>query len=551
VKSHWLLSICVFGCAAYAGPVSFDWFEYTGHDAVFAQPLPAGSYRNPILAGFYPDPSITRAGNKFYLVNSTFAYFPGIPVSESADLVHWRQIGNVIDRRTQLSFDGLGVSRGVFAPSIEFHGGTFYVLNTAVDSGGSFLSTATNPAGPWSDPVWLPQIDGIDPSLFFDEGKAYIVNNGPPQGTPLYDGHRAIWIQQFDVASRKLIGPRKVLVNGGVDIAKQPVWIEGPHLYRRAGWYYLLCAEGGTGPNHSQVILRGRSPWGPFIAFSGNPILTQRDLAPDRSDPVTNAGHADLIEAPDGSWWATFLASRSYLGTHYNTGRETFLLPVKWQNDWPIILDHGATVPYAAPGPGFMSKEEQAPLSGNFTWRDDFDSTSLNSAWLQVRVPKQQWFDLDSRKGSLTIHPLPATLDTLGNPSFLARRQQHTSFDASTALDLPAGRGVVAGIAAFQSENYWYLLGARRGADSIQLFVQQRNGAHNGAKVATIATATVAADRHLRLKISGAASGYSFFYGVDDEGWQLLLQNADATILSTDVAGGFVGAVVGPYARAE
>lgn len=547
MKSRWLLSICVFGCSAHAEPVSFDWFEYTGHDAVFAEPLPAGSYRNPILAGFYPDPSITRAGNRFYLVNSTFAYFPGIPVSESADLVHWRQIGNVIDRPTQLSFDGLGVSRGVFAPSIEFHDGTFYVLNTAVDSGGNFLSTTTNPAGPWSDPVWLPQIDGIDPSLFFDAGKAYIVNNGPPQGTPLYDGHRAIWIQQFDVASRKLIGPRKALVNGGVDIAKQPVWIEGPHLYRRGNWYYLMCAEGGTGPNHSQVILRSRSPWGPFIAFSGNPILTQRDLASDRPDPITNAGHADLIEAPDGSWWATFLASRSYGGTHYNTGRETFLLPVKWQNDWPVILRHGATVPYAAPGPSFMTREEQAPLSGNFTWRDDFDSTSLNSAWLQVRVPKQQWIDLDSRKGSLTIRPLPATLDTLGNPSFLARRQQHTSFDASTALDLPAGRGVAAGIAAFQNENYWYFLGARRGADSMQLFVQQRKG----AKVATIATATVAAGRHLTLKISGAASGYSFFYGVDDESWQLLLQNADATILSTDVAGGFVGAVIGPYARAE
>ena len=547
MKSHWLLSICLLGCAACADPVSFDWFEYSGHDAVFAKPLPAGSYRNPILTGFYPDPSITRAGNRFYLVNSTFAYFPGIPVSESADLVHWRQIGSVIDRPTQLSFDGLGISRGVFAPSIEFHDGTFYVLNTAVDSGGNFLSTATNPAGPWSDPAWLPQIDGIDPSLFFDAGKAYIVNNGPPQGTPLYDGHRAIWIQQFDVASRKLIGPRKVLLNGGVDIAKQPVWIEGPHLYKRTHWYYLMCAEGGTGPNHSQVILRSRSPWGPFTAFPGNPILTQRDLAPDRADPVTNAGHADLIEAPDGSWWATFLASRTYGGTHYNTGRETFLLPVKWQNDWPVILDHGATVPYAAPGPSFMTRQEQAPLSGNFTWRDDFDSTSLNSAWLQVRVPKQQWIDLDSRKGLLTIHPLAATLDTLGNPSFLARRQQHISFDATTALDLPAGRGVAAGIAAFQNENYWYFLGARRGADSIQLFVQQRNG----TKIATIATATVAADRHLTLRISGAASGYSFFYGSGDKGWQLLLQDADATILSTDVAGGFVGAVVGPYARAE
>jgi hypothetical protein len=159
--------------------VSFDWFEYTGKDAAFETPLPAGSYRNPILAGFYPDPSITRAGDKFYLVNSTFTYFPGIPVFESSDLVHWRLLGHVLDRPSQLRFDGLSISRGVFAPAIHYHNGVFYVLNTLVDSGGNFISTAKNPAGPWSDPVWLPEIDGIDPSLFVDaDGKAYVLNNG-------------------------------------------------------------------------------------------------------------------------------------------------------------------------------------------------------------------------------------------------------------------------------------------------------------------------------------------------------------------------------------
>ncbi len=157
----------------------FDWFEYNGKDAVFEAPLPAGSYSNPILAGFYPDPSVTRAGDKFYLVNSTFAYFPGIPVFESSDLVHWRLVGHVLDRPSQLRFDGLDASRGVFAPAIHHHNGVFYVLNTLVDSGGNFISTAKNPAGPWSDPVWLPEIDGIDPSLFVDaDGKAYVLNNG-------------------------------------------------------------------------------------------------------------------------------------------------------------------------------------------------------------------------------------------------------------------------------------------------------------------------------------------------------------------------------------
>lgn len=530
-------------------PVAFDWFEYTGRDAVFDQPLPAGSYRNPILAGFYPDPSITRAGDKFYLVNSTFTYFPGIPVFESTDLVHWNHIGNVIDRPSQLNFDGLGVSRGVFAPSIEFHDGLFYVLNTAVDSGGNFFSTAENPAGPWSDPVWLPElVGGIDPSLFFDaDGKAYVLNNGPPQGEPLYDGHRAIWIQEFDVAGQKLIGPRKVLVNGGVDLSKKPIWIEGPHVYRREGWYYLMCAEGGTGPNHSQVILRSRSAWGPFTPYAGNPILTQRDLAADRSNPITNAGHADLVEAPDGSWWATFLATRTYEGVHYNTGRETFLLPVTWKDGWPIILEHATAIPYVVPGPKFMESRDQAPLTGNFTWRDDFDAPSLKPAWLQVRVPKQSWVDLRSTAGALTIHPSATALDSLGNPSFLARRQQHLAFDASTEFQPPRHDGVAAGMAAFQSEQYWYFLGARRVGSQLQVFLEKRNG----KRTETIAAAMVDPPQRLKLAISGDARAYSFLYDADGQGWKPLKKNDDGSILSTDVAGGFVGAVIGSYARAE
>src|SRR5262249_2591259 len=175
-----------------AEPVLFDWFEYKGNDAPFEAPLKPNEYRNPILAGFYPDPSIVRAGDKYYLVNSTFTYFPGIPVFESRDLVHWRQIGNVIDRPQEIKFDRLGVSRGLFAPTLRFHNGLFYVVCTAVDSGGNFLTIARNPAGPWSDPIWLTAVDGIDPSLFFDDnGKVYLLNNGPPEGGPRYEGHRA------------------------------------------------------------------------------------------------------------------------------------------------------------------------------------------------------------------------------------------------------------------------------------------------------------------------------------------------------------------------
>ncbi|MFC3549879.1 glycoside hydrolase family 43 protein [Lysobacter cavernae] len=541
------LAMAALSATAHAArPVLFDWFQYRGHDAPFDAPLKPNQYRNPILAGFYPDPSIVRAGDRYYLVNSTFAYFPGIPVFESRDLVHWTQIGHVIDRPSQLDFDGLGMSRGVFAPAIEFHDGTFYVVNTSVDAGGNFIATAKNPAGPWSDPVWLKDIDGIDPSLFFDDGKLYLINNDAPPGTPLYDGHRAIWMQELDLATLKPIGPRKVLLNGGMDLSQQPIWIEGPHLYKRDGWYYLVCAEGGTGPQHSQVVARSRSVWGPYAPYEHNPILTQRDLADDRANAITNAGHADLVEATDGSWWAVFLASRVYDRMHYNTGRETFLLPVTWKDGWPTILDHDARIPQVADAPSFLQRDaDQAPLSGNFTWRDEFDQPALDATWMYVRVPKQDWADLSSSPGNLAIHPQREGLDTLRNPSFLARRQQHLAFEASTALDVPADAGTEAGLAAFQNEKHWLAFVASREGRRVTLTLRMQRG----DETRTLATASLPrGTTHMKLKIEGDAGRYAFAYDAGS-GWTWLKQGVDGTVLSTDVAGGFIGATVGPYAR--
>ena len=545
---------CLFASVALVAPralaqdpVLFDWFEYRGSDRVFDLPAPPGHYRNPVLAGFHPDPSITRAGDRFYLVTSSFAFFPGIPVFESTDLVHWKQIGNVIDRASQLDFDGLGISRGVFAPAIEYHDGIFYVANTAVDRGGNFIATARDPRGPWSDPVWLPGIEGIDPSLFFDEdGRVYLLNNDAPRGKPRYDGHRAIWMQELDLPTMTPVGPREVLIDGGVDPSSNPIWIEGPHIFKRDGWYYLNCAEGGTGPQHSQVILRSRQVWGPYLPYAGNPILTQRDQPAERAHPITNAGHADLVEGLDGRWWATFLASRNYGQTHYNTGRETFLLPVQWKDGWPVILEQGLEIPYVAPGPGFMGGDGgQAPLSGNFSWRDEFDKQALDRAWMFLRKPGHAWADLSSHPGQLAISPLAASLDTLGNPAFLARRQQHTAFEASLALRLPVQPGTEAGIAAFQNETHWYFLGVRRrGPGDQELFLERSS--RFGRRV--VATTPIPGTELLQLRISGDGGDYSFGFNAG-AGWQWLKQHEDGTVLSTDVAGGFIGVVLGPHAR--
>lgn len=537
------------GAAPTSVPAVYAWFEYTGRDAAFEQPVPPGHFRNPILAGFHADPSVVAANGRYYLVNSTFTYFPGIPIFESTDLVHWTQIGSVIDRPATLDFDGLGVSRGIFAPTISFHDGLFRVVTTAVDSGGNFISTARDPAGPWSDPLWLPDVGGIDPSLFFDDdGTVYLLNNDAPAGTPRYEGHRAIWIRALDLATGRQIGAPTVVVDGGVDPASNPIWIEGPHLYKVDGWYYLSAAEGGTGPQHSQVVLRSRAPRGPYVPSPQTPILTQRDLPLDRPLPITNVGHADLVQVPDGGWWAVFLASRNHAGVHYNSGRETYLLPVSWRDGWPMILPQGKTIPYVLPGPpGMDAGGDQTPLTGNFTWRDTFDDAAHAKAWLQVRMPRVAWHDRAEQRGTLTIRPLPAGLDTLGNPSFLARRVQHIHFDAHTALQVP-GEGTSAGIAAFQNERFWSFLGVRRDGDGLELFVEQRTGDAPAAVVARRRIALPEDGITLTLSVDGASGAYGYDGGAGQE-W--LLRDADTTHLSTERAGGFVGAMVGPYARDE
>ena len=539
--------------AAGPSPVAFESFTYTGRDDVFATPLPAGHYRNPILAGYYPDPSICRVGDNYYLINSTFADFPGIPIFHSRDLVNWEQLGHVISRPTQLKYDGLRINGGIYAPALSYHDGTFYVICTMVDSGGNFLVTATNPAGPWSDPVWLG-FDGIDPSLFFDDnGRAWMVNNGnPPDNKPLYQGHRAIWLQEFDIASRKLTGPRSIIVNGGVDLAKKPVWIEGPHLYKRDGWYYLCCAEGGTSIQHSQVILRSKAPTGPFLHWDKNPILTQRDLDGSAPHAITCTGHADLVIGPDGNWWSVFLACRPYAPDRWATGRETFLLPVKWTEDgWPQILPPGERVPFvvASPKGAELAAHPAQPLSGNFTWTDEFDQPALSSFWIMLRTPQETWWHLGDGKLSLT--PRADLLSGKGNPSFFGRRLQHSKFDTSTKLQVPATPGTSAGLAIFQSDTHYYYYGVQRTAAGLNAFVE----VSNGAKPERIVTGQLPADAQgIELRITGDEKTLAFAYALKPGDWKELLPQADSYPISVQAAGGglhFTGALVGLHARLE
>lgn len=508
---------------------------------------------NPILAGFYPDPSVVKVGSDYYLINSTFSYFPGIPVFHSKDLKNWKQIGNVISRPSQMNFLGARMTRGLFAPAISYHNGMYYVTCTQIDKGGNFVVTAKDPAGPWSDPVWLPQVRGIDPSLFFDEGnsKAYIIyNSDPPDNKPLYNGHRTIRLYEFDPVERKVTGEEKILVNGGVDISKKPVWIEGPHIMKVNGWYYLYAAEGGTSVNHSEVVFRSKSPTGPFVPYEKNPVLTQRDLPAGRKDPVTSAGHAQFVEGPDGKTYAIFLAVRPYRDNFYNTGRETFIAPVTWKDEWPVVnTGSGEIEYYYSANYKEMKQNDALPQSGNFAYTLRFDKR-LDPALLFLRTCDSTSFSLNSTDG-LRMKLKPETCMDYGNPSFIGKRQQHLNCTAETELNFTAGsENEKAGLIIFQNEQHFYYL--CKSTDKGQQVVQLFKSSMESKTMNLIAQRLLSYDeKQLSLRITAEGEWYSFFFSETPGKWILIKDKVDGTFLSTETAGGFIGCVFGMYATSD
>jgi xylan 1,4-beta-xylosidase len=521
-------------------PARFEAMSYQGTEP--AEP-PAGSFRNPILPGFHPDPSIVRVGDDFYLVNSTFSWFPGIPVFHSRDLVNWRLIGHAIDRPDQLDFTGLGTNRGVFAPAIEHHAGRFYILNTCIECRGNFYITATDPAGPWSDPVWL-DFDGIDPSLFVDDdGRAWLVNNGPPEGEPRYEGHRAIWIQEFDLAQGKLVGPRKLLVDGGVDPSEKPIWAEGPHVYKVGEWYYLMAAEGGTADQHSETIYRSRKVDGPYVPGPVNPILTQRDLPPGRPDRIEATGHADLVRLDDGSWWGVFLATRPFAGQSTLLGRETFLLPVRWVDGWPRFLDPGEPVPPQVPRPALA----ESPATDWSRWQEEFD-VALSPEWITLRTPGTDSF-ARVEAGELLVTPSADRAGSLGKPAFVGRRLRHHSATVEASLDFAPKRiGDFAGLLGLMDESHFVALGIENVAGRRMAVVRRRISADESERGELIASAPLPEQGPVELRFALDGGTADFDYRQKGANWLTLAADVDVEPLASIHAGLFTGLVIGPYA---
>jgi xylan 1,4-beta-xylosidase len=511
---------------------------------------------NPVLAGFYPDPSICRAGNDYYLVNSTFVYYPGLPIFKSNDLVNWEQIGFAMDRPEQLNLDGDPVANGgLYAPTIRFYKGTFYITCTNVGKGGNFIITTKNPKSGWSNPVFLPAVKGIDPSMFFDDnGKAYIVYNSPaPDNKPQYEGHCTIRLYEVDLATLQTKGEEKILVNGGTDITQKPVWIEGPHIFKKDGFYYLMCAEGGTEFNHSEVIFRSKKVDGPYEPYKDNPILTQRTLDPGRKKAVTSTGHADLVNASDGNWYAVFLGCRPYEGNHYNTGRETFMAKVEWKDGWPIILKKNEPVPAKISFSGVKAKEP-LPYSTDFHFKDNFKTTTLSNRYQFLRTVRDPWYHINSVTGLLTIQLKPVTVQDKANPAFIGYRQSHQRGYAATALSFtPAGENEKAGLLVFQNETHWYYLCQSVVNNQPVVELYKSPGTADG-KPQLLESYKIQTSNQLplQLKIQSNGDDYSFYFAEKgSNNWRLVKDGVDAKFLSTQTAGGFVGCMYAMYATSN
>ena len=532
--------------ASTSGVAVFERFTYEGKDAVYAaHPLPGvDAAYNPILPGWYSDPSLcTNGEGDYFLVTSTFSYYPGVPIFHSRDLLNWKQIGHVLDRPSQLTgLDRQHTSGGIFAPDIKYNPAnrTYYMITTNVGTG-SFLVKTQDPFGAWSEPILLPQIEGIDPSLFFDDdGRAYIVNNDDaPGGKPEYDGHRTIRIVEYDVKNDCTIGERKVIVDKGVDPAAKPIWIEGPHLYKIDGKYFLMCAEGGTESRHSEVIFRSDSPMGEYKPWHRNPILTQRHLAPNRRNAVTCTGHADLIQTPEGEWWGAFLGCRPTAGGFENLGRETFLMPVRWSEDgFPFFLEKDETVPLIIHRPGVTV--DANPTFGNFKVEDSFDGDKLGLEWMTLRGPADGLYAL--KDGALELKCSPARATKFETPALILRRLQHHAFTASTRMRFTPEGEEAAGLLLYKDEQHQFFLKVCL-QDGVPAIALERAGENLGGEPLPEDYDTI----DLEVASDDGLS-FRFSYAVDDGPMQTFTQGVGAAFLSTAVAGGFTGTTVGPYA---
>jgi alpha-N-arabinofuranosidase len=510
----------------------------------------AGTYRNPVIPGFAPDPSITRVGLDYYLVTSTFEYFPGIPVYHSRDLVNWSLIGHALADPRSAGLAQVESSGGVQAPTIRHHAGVFYVVSTSIVDGKavSFIVTATDAKGPWSAPKVLEDAVGIDPSLFFDDdGRVWYTANWLPPD-PQFPGQAEIWLQELDLSRFKLIGQRHFLWRG----CCQGEWAEAPHLFKKDGRYVLLIAEGGTSYEHAVAVAVSKSVTGPYRSSPRNPALTHRHLSYDH--PITSVGHADLVELPDGRWYAVVLGTRRLKGEHATLGRETFLVPVTWETEREWWKEDKRTFPVFSPASGKVELQDTLPLPSTrqrlaTQFHDDFRAPTLHPEWTFRRSHDVPFHSLAARQGVLRMALQPAAVAEKARYSFVGIRQRHLAFTASVRLDFVPAGAEEAGLLLIQKDTAAFALTRARDAGGKTVLRVSRFGDDGRAVLAEQAVAPGAG----LLRVRGDGLNYRFEQSADGRRWLPVGPLMDGTQLSPAVLKGFnyTGVFVGLYASSN
>lgn len=508
--------------------------------------MQAQGYQNPVLPGFHADPSVCRAGDDFYVVNSTFQYFPGVPVFHSKDLIHWEQVGNCLTRPSQLDLSGLysqsnaqqgWTNGGVYATTIRYNKGRFYMVTTVFPSRRHFYVWTDDPAGEWSDPIVIDfAIGSCDPTLYFEGDKCYFLWK---------EGD--IKICEIDVETGKQLGEIHHL---GTGLGGR--YPEGPHIYKKDGWYYMMLAEGGTEHGHQVNILRSRSLFGPYEPNPANPILSHFNMEMQGSD-IQGLGHADLVQAPDSSWWMICLGYRTSGYLLHVMGRETFLAPVRWdKNAWPVVN-----------GNGTLQREMDCPTLPQVMMpldpeREEFDfvkrevpatsyaSIGLPMGWMSIGNPDYSRYSLTERKGWLRLRPSTETLDAPTSPTFVARRQTELHFEATAMVDVShLSEGMQAGITAYAAPlNHYDVVVTRRGGQNI-VRANIRLGAlgHQEGEM-------VLKGNTCYLRITSDKDYYYLQSSADGRSFTTLTK-MDFRYLSTEVIGGFTGVMLGAFAQSS
>ncbi|WP_299523197.1 glycoside hydrolase family 43 protein [Winogradskyella sp.] len=518
---------------------------------VFSQNTEQETFINPIIPGGYPDPSICKVGDTFYIVNSTFEYFPGLPIHKSKDLINWELIGYGLHRKNQcdaqVNLMDVNSDGGIHAPTIRYNKGTFYIITTNVyyheDTNTTdfvnFIITAKSPEGPWSEPHVLEGAPGIDPDIFFDDdGKVWYVGTHTPEN-PNYDGEGEIWLQEIDINNWKLIGERHYLWRG----ACGGVWVEGPHMYKRDNRYYLMVAEGGTSFNHAVMIAVSDKITGPYISNARNPILSTRQLSYDNW--VHSTGHADLIELDDGRWYIVALGIRGDQDRGSNMGRETHLLPVQWEREpfwwkevkyeWPVV----------APKTGRVERKTAVPFEGTFQKRnlsfsDNFDDSELNLEWNFRRVPLDNVFSLEERKGFLRLFSKPNVIKERGRASLMGFRQTESDFEYNAKMSFnPKTNNSEAGISLIQKDDNYFTLTVIK-EDKVNYI--QLKLAEPQKYPEIIAKETLPDFKgDITFKVTSEPQGYSFYFAMNGSEFKLLEKTKANHILSKKYTGAYLG----------